>query len=236
MPSYSEHDRYNEYEQTHWWFVARRNFLASILARHNAATGSVIEFGTGTGYNLVSVFSKFSERTGVDINPRAVEIARTRGLNVIHSAIADYEGPAVDLVAFLDVLYHKKVDVDQALRKAHNQLKPGGRILIFDGAFDLLEGRQSETVESARRFKKGALSEQVRSHGFEIEEARYWGLALFFLMLLKRKILDRFQKADDDISFFANGFFLTLMKWENWLASRWSLPFGASIVLLARRT
>ena len=68
----------------------------------------------------------------------------------------------VDCVALLDVLYHENIEsVDSSLIQVNKLLKKDGYLLISDGAFEMLQGSHSDTVNSARRFTKKGLIEKI---------------------------------------------------------------------------
>ncbi|RAP26743.1 hypothetical protein DID74_01590 [Candidatus Marinamargulisbacteria bacterium SCGC AG-333-B06] len=56
------YQHYFEHEETHWWFVARRQIIKKVLDTYapnqDSASNTILEIGTGTGGNL-KMLSKF---------------------------------------------------------------------------------------------------------------------------------------------------------------------------------
>jgi SAM-dependent methyltransferase len=239
----TEHETYAKFEDDHWWFVARRNAIAAVLdriAKHRLTR--IVDFGCGTGKNLEALFPWATSRIGVEANSYACRLARQRAAGeIVNCRILDYDpGPGtVDLVTFFDVLYHQQVDVDACLAHAHRILEKGGYVLIFDGAFEFLAGRHNARVHSARRFTKGGLEELLHRAGFQTVQVSYWGVSVFFAMLIKRTVIEAVfpprEEENLDFSMTLNGLLHSVMRAENAIFRRASLPLGASVIALARK-
>ncbi len=63
--------------------------------------------------------------------------------------------------------------------------------MISDGAFNILSGNHFEHVQSARRFTKIQLVEDLKNLGCQIIIAKYWVFFLFFLIFFKRQIFEK---------------------------------------------
>ena len=239
-------------ERTHWWFRGRREVLAVLLRGITAVEDkSILEIGCGSGGNLVYLFERFRYRVGLDADDDALRFARRKleGNADIVRGDANRLGisdGSFDCVALLDVLYHARVtDVDAVLRDVHRLLKPGGYILITDGAYDFLSGRHSASVNSARRFTRKDLCASLDAAGLGIVKASYWGLLLFLPLFLKRVLFERafparsYEQADEHFGLVRipvmDTILYYLIKVETWLLPHSDLPFGASICVLAQK-
>jgi len=236
----NEHDIYYENEQDHWWFYARREIISSFLEKiKDLRKDTVIEFGCGTGFNLKTIFSKFQRKIGVDLNQDALNYAQIYGLETYNGDANNFNKvKQVNVIAFLDVLFHKNIYPDEALQNAHRILKSNGYVIVFDGAFDILAGKHNAKVESTRRFKRKNLIRLFKRNNFQVEYINYWGMSLFIILFIKRFIIENlFHRENEnyDITFFMNDQMKILMKFESFLSSILWVPFGASIIAIGKK-
>ncbi len=101
-----------EIEQKHWWFVARRQILNSVV---NAvlppdASTTIVDVGCGTGANLAGLADQY-ECIGIDSSSDAIRLAAGRFPQVrfIHGLAPRDLGPIMDrarMVLVTDVLEH----------------------------------------------------------------------------------------------------------------------------------
>ncbi|HKO57205.1 MAG TPA: glycosyltransferase [Thermoanaerobaculia bacterium] len=77
-----------------------------------------------------------------------------------------------DTVTCINVLEHTADDV-AALRRVHQLLQPGGRIVIYVPAGRELYGALDKGVGHQRRYDRDELVEKLRQAGFELEEVGY---------------------------------------------------------------
>jgi SAM-dependent methyltransferase len=130
-----------ELEEKHWWFVARRNILESVLSTLQLPKrSSILEVGCGTGGNI-TFLRKFGELICVESDNSAAELARERNQAPILSGALPNEMPVFDrqfhLIVLFDVIEH--IDDDsESLRVLCKLLKPGGRIVLTVPAFSFL--------------------------------------------------------------------------------------------------
>jgi len=211
----------------------------------------VLEIGCGSGGNLQLLFQDFRRRVGLDRSEHAVAYARRkiRPGDVIVCGDANqlaFAPTSFDCVALLDVLYHRAIhDPQDVLMQVHEVLKPGGYVLITDGAYDFLIGVHSENVAATRRFTRRKLVALLHGAGFRVVRASYWGVVVFVLLVLKRTVLERISSAVgrrpgpetfdivevpvvDSVLYAAVGVEAPLLRYL-------SLPFGASVCVLGRK-
>ena len=100
----------------------------SFHARHGH--GRLLEFGCNEGRNLGFYRRSGFIAEGQEINPVAVEAARSRGFTV-HEGEIEAVGPdhAFDVVVLSQVLEHA-LDPVEMLRQAHRLLVPGGEVWV----------------------------------------------------------------------------------------------------------
>ena len=70
------------------------------------------------------------------------------------------------------------------------RLAPGGRLLIYVPAFNLLYSANDERVGHVRRYRRAGLVELVRNAGFQVERASYVDSLGFFAALAYRFVGD----------------------------------------------
>ena len=103
-------------EERHWWFRGRRRVMRAVVDAALPAAGggdggrAAIDVGCGSGANVAALPDRFF-RVGIDPEPRAIELARTRHPAVefrCGSAPDDVADllPRADLVLLTDVLEH----------------------------------------------------------------------------------------------------------------------------------
>ncbi|MCP4398964.1 MAG: class I SAM-dependent methyltransferase [bacterium] len=210
----------------------------------------LLEIGCGTGGNLQYLFSEFQERIGLDYDAKAIKYAGQKLANTVQYLRGDanhlcFRESAVDCVAMLDVLYHKNIpDINEVLRQANRVLTPKGYLLISDGAFSFLQGRHNKAVHAARRFTRQELVSTLLQMNYRIVKASYWGIALFFLLFLKRAVFENLVPASGKN---VNAYDLvkipvvdSLLYWcvqsEQYFLKKYSFPLGASIAILAQKS
>jgi SAM-dependent methyltransferase len=159
-------------------------FLIDALLAHARPSELIVDFGAGLG-----TFSKALVDRG--LNVVAVEpddalrsaIAR-RGVQV-RDSLASFEPRSVDLIYSFSVLEHIEDDA-AILADLAAKLRPGGRVLIYVPAFQVLFSAMDSLVGHHRRYTRKALTDLVRAAGLQVEEARYVDCIGFAALLTYR--------------------------------------------------
>ena len=231
-------------EGSHWWYVGRRQIIASFMKRIVAALGverpRILDVGCGTGANL-ELLGDFGVAEGVDVSPAALSFCHQRGLTAVKQGQAEslpYEDRSFDVVTALDVVEHLDDDV-AGLREMHRVLKPGGRALLFVPAFMFLWGVQDDISHHRRRYTMSQLHQLLRTSGFEVERSSYLNIT-FFLPILVGRLLMRMTgyrpESENNLTINSlNGFFGKIFGAEATLLRYLSFPFGVSAICIARR-
>lgn len=107
----------------------------SFVAGQLAAGTSVLEVGCGAGDLAQALAQRGFRVRALDADEESVGQARARGVDAQACAWPDYEGPAVDAVAFTRSLHHIPA-LDAALDQARAQLRPFGKLLLDDFAHE----------------------------------------------------------------------------------------------------
>lgn len=233
-----------EVEESHWWFVGRRqilrSFVASIAAKLRKSKLEMLDIGCGTGANL-EMLSEFGAAEGVDVSTAALSFCRTRGLNQVKQGMAEslpYDNNSFDLVTGLDVVEHLDDDL-KGLTEMWRVLRPDGRALIFVPAFMFLWGVQDDISNHRRRYTLAGIKDVLKRAGFEVERATYANIT-FFLPILTGRLLMRatgFRPAsENNLTIGAlNGVLGKVFGAESSFLRYLNFPFGVSIICVARR-
>ena len=238
---------HHNYETNYWWFRSRRNVLKIFLDKIDTEEKeSVLEIGCGTGGNLKYLFNDYNEIFGLDFDKPSLEIAKKNSPDSILFNIDANDLSSIDhkfdLIAILDVLYNKNIKNPKiVLEQTHKMLKKNGYILISEPAFNILSGNHSNTVDEKRRFYKKELEKIIETSNYDIMFSNYWGVTIFFILYIKRRILDRFfiKKASPKTDLISipiiDKIFYFIMIFENSLIKHIKNPFGSSIIVLAKK-
>lgn len=239
----SIYDHMAEYDQTHWWYTARRRVLAAFISREIMlpADARILEIGCGTGHN-VPMLRGFGTVDAVELDPAARAVASERlGIDVMGASLPGLEGVAdrhYDLIAILDVIEH--VEDDRAgLAAIARRLKPGGKVLITVPAHQWMWSAHDLLNHHHRRYSKNTLAALVAGAGLKLEQQRYFNSLLFPLAVAARlasKATGRDGGEDKLPPAPINRLFDTLFGAEAYLLGKVPLPPGLSLVAIASAT
>ncbi len=236
-----------EAEDHHWWYVGNHELFMKILKRDNVIKDGIrmLDAGCGTGGWLRFVKKSFSiHETGIDKYESALSFATADApLNVIQGDVNElpFSPDCFDLISSLDVLYHREVDEKKAVSGICACLKNHGAFLVSVPAYSFLYSKHDKVVHTGRRYTKRRLKRLLVDNGFEIEKITY-SVSLLFPFALIKRIFDKFSASEttdhNEVSMppnAVNRLFLFIMRIENWLIQWCPMPFGLSVVALARK-
>jgi len=158
-------------------------------------SGHVIEYGAGAGTVSVRLAALARRLTLVEPSSNLVQGMRSRfdaasNIEIVESTLqAHARGVAddsVDAVVLVNVLEHIEDD-QSALKQLVRILKPGGYLLIFVPALQILMSTLDVMHGHFRRYQKPDLTAKIRLTGAELIFCRYFDLigVLPWLMLNK---------------------------------------------------
>ena len=239
-----EYQRIFELEEKHWWYLGMREISLALLSQVLAPQKSlkILDAGCGTG-GMMHVLSQFGQVSGFDVSPEAIKFCHARNLKKVNLASVEkipFNNDSFDLVTSFDVLYHQRVKNDRlAVAEFFRILKPGGYLLLRVPAYDWLRGKHDEVVATKHRYTKGELVQKVKETGFKIKRATYANTTLLPTMLLKR-VSEKFlpQGENSDLSLppsLVNEIFKNILYFEAKIISKFNLPFGLSLFVLAKK-
>lgn len=158
------------------------------LVRRNLVGVNMLDFGAGAG-----TFALPLRQAGVSV--ACVEPDSGLRKNLSASGFETYPDIrhvarcSFDCVYTLNVLEHVEDD-RAALAAIYQAIRPGGRVIIYVPAFDILFGEMDRLVGHHRRYRRKDLREKVDAAGFQINTATYIDSLGFFLALAYRWVGD----------------------------------------------
>ncbi len=237
-------------QDTHWFFQAKRSYFKALGGgiRKDKSRTITADVGCGTGA-MTGFLSKFGRVVGIDASELSLSYssaAKVKPDLLIRGAVdrLPLKDSSVDLVCLSDVLYHENVKDDQAvINECARVLKPGGRILISDSAFNLLKSSHDSSAHAARRYTKKDIMDKLTKAGLTVERATYAYMSLFPLVFAVRFIRNRFvnntgEKPGNDFKrapWVLNSMAKAVFCVESWVMSILDLPVGISVMAVAKK-
>jgi SAM-dependent methyltransferase len=235
-----EYDTIAQLESQHWWYVGMRRIAEGLLRDSGLRPPArILDAGCGTGGGL-EWLSAFGEVTGIDLHPLAVRYARQKSRRVARASVQGlpFPGAIFDLVTSFEVLYHLAVTDDTtALREFARVLRPGGQLLVRVPAHDWLRGAHDRHVHTRHRYARGELRGKIESAGLELRRLTFVGLMLFPFAAWRRATQSH-TDSQTDVTLpmpAVNRALTTALAAEGLWLRRFNLPFGLSLLALARR-
>lgn len=230
-----------QHENEYFWFIARNSIVYSAFKKHcKVGKGeNVIDIGCGTG-GFASMLNEEYDVTATDTEPLALEYAKKRGLEDLHlGTLDDFSSEKVFKAGFmLDVIEHIEDD-NRVVSQVYDLLPSGAWFVASVPAYQWMWSTHDEIHQHYRRYTMGSFVKLLKRNGFEIVHKSYLNTFLFPLALAKR-VIDRFTKGKeetphDEVSPILNSLFTKVFSSEKGLVNSIGLPFGLSILVIARK-
>jgi ubiquinone/menaquinone biosynthesis C-methylase UbiE len=229
-------------EASHFWFRGFRRFVTPLLERAAAGRSglAVLDCGCGTGFNL-NHLTRYGRVFGMDLSSAGLARARAarRPLARADATAIPFLSASFDLVTSFDMLQCVPDD-DAAVGEIARVLKPGGMFIGTVAALQVLSGDHSVLSEEVRRYTRAGVDRLLRESGLEPLVLRY-AFASLFPIVLAARTLQRMRGAratGQEITIPTapvNAALTLLVAGEAALAPHLALPFGSSLLFLARR-
>lgn len=200
----------------------------------------ILDLGCGTGV-IATELEKWAEVVGLDFSDKALAYCQSRGLRTLVQARGEFlplQAATVDGVLALDIFEHIEDDV-AAFRECFRVLRPGGILVLSVPAFKALWGPHDVALMHFRRYRRAEVVSRLQGVGFRIDRASYSVFFLFPVVVLIR-ILEKLKRGEAKASLphtpgWLNRALIGLQNFEASLISAFPLPWGSSVIAVARK-
>jgi len=237
-----EIQRISEFEEDYWWFIGRKKIIQTMIENELKKNRNlkILDVGCGTG-GTTSDLKRFGAVYGIDFSFSALQFSTKRGLQVLKGAVnkLPFLDDTFDMITMFDALEHIEDDL-LVVKELSRILKKTGMIFITVPAYQFLWSGHDVAVSHFRRYNSKSISKVVSKGGLTMYRMSYFitipflPIALFRLFSkLKTKkpksdlAVIRFPKLIDKI-------FQNILFFESKLLQKINLPFGLSIICVAK--
>jgi SAM-dependent methyltransferase len=228
-------------DREHWWFRSKAALVATALRRtadDAAGTGWLVDAGAGAG-GVTALLGWPPERVAVVEGNAALvgQALAVHGLAAVRAEVGRL--PVADgsasVVCLLDVIEHL-VDPLTALREAARSLEPGGRLVVNVPAHRWLWSAADESLGHVRRYTRGSLRDELAATGFDPVLLTHVFSWLVPPVWVTRRLAagGGAELGLDKTSFGIDLAAMVLTRLERSLLGRLPLPFGTSVLCVAR--
>jgi SAM-dependent methyltransferase len=158
------------------------NYLLNIVASEGHGATAALDFGAGIG-TFAAELRKYGTRV-ICIEP---DYSLRRRLEVIkfeaHDSLDFIPEKSVQYIYSLNVLEHIEDDLE-ALAQLYRRLVPGGKLLTYVPAFQVLFSSADTRIGHKRRYTKSVLVRRLEKTGFKVDQAKYVDSLGFVVALL----------------------------------------------------
>jgi 2-polyprenyl-3-methyl-5-hydroxy-6-metoxy-1,4-benzoquinol methylase len=238
-------------EDRHFWFRARNQVISLFAAEavaHLSPGYRVLEMGCGDGNVLRFLERACSAGTvvGMDLYGEGIHYARSRtACPLVQGDVRKSPfGKTFQVIGIFDVLEHIPDD-SRILLDLWKLLENGGTLLLTVPANPSLWSYFDELAGHCRRYEAGDLRSKLEEAGFAIEYLTPYMASLSPLMWLSRGFraktaanADAKELLEQELRVVPvlNEILDWALSWETrWLARRRQLPFGSSLLAVARK-
>ena len=241
----AEYRRMAQVEQSHWWYQATRRLLRQFIVSElpeveQSTPRRLLDAGCGTGATGAWM-SEFGSVIALDTEVEALNLYRLAhpDARMIHGDISSIDLPDdyVNVALCVTVLYHAEVvDPQKAVNEMARVVIPGGVVCLMEPGVRRLRRSHDQVTHAARRFSRRELETLAANAGLDI--IRSTGAYSFLVppAWLKSRVERNSTSSDlDSNTSGLFGLFGLLARFERRVLRVVSLPFGLSVIVVARK-
>jgi len=241
-------------ETDFWWYRGLHGALVDLLTHAGLVPGAhLLDAGCGTGGALAYLAKALPgvRTSGFDFSPHAAPFWVQRDLTRCALASINaipFRDASFDTVMSVDVLESDAVDLDAAVRELCRITRPGGIMLLVVPAYRWLRtDGHHRAVQAWRRFTRREVIALFDGHAVTITRSTHYFALLFPVIAAVRLALrlsttlfppDPTVPARSELSALPpplNAILSAIMAFERRLLRHVDLPFGTSIIVVARK-
>jgi SAM-dependent methyltransferase len=231
----------------HFWYIYRNQVILSTISKHFNGLNKnkqIIELRAGAGNVCGYLKQQGYQIDASDMYESALPALKNQAdhafkYDIVKDKILDKYKGQYDLVIMADLIEHLD-DPVAALIKAGAFLRPAGKLLITVPALRLLWTRSDKDWGHKKRYERASLIQELNKAGYQVMEINYFMLVPAIIIFIMRR-LGQLQESNDiankemarSINF--NGLMGKLSQGERFLAKYIKLPFGSSLIVVARK-
>jgi SAM-dependent methyltransferase len=208
-----------------------RRFLTDLVASISEPVEGqgVLDFGVGVGTHAEAMRALGYDVSCVETDDELRARLRSRGFRAVKTP-AELGDERFDLVYSFNVLEHIVDDVG-ALRELRRVTAPGGTLVLYVPAFQLLYSAMDRKIGHVRRYRRRQLVSAVEQAGYDVCQCRYADSLGFFAALAYRAGGSRRGDLNEAAVAAYDRYAFPLSRALDRGVSRW---FGKNLVLVGR--
>lgn len=232
-----------ENEDSHAWYLATRKLMFGFLSKNLKKKAAILDAGCGTGGAIEYISGQHADWLihGIDSSEAAIKYCERRKLKNIRKGNLNtlpYKNNFFDAVICLDVLYHRGVNPELAIKEFNRVLKKNGVLYVQEPAYQFLFSKHDRVIMTERRFSKKEIIRLIGKQ-FKIVKCTHFNSFLFPIILVKR-LIEKNEKGptNSDIKklpLIVNFLALQILRIEIFLVRYADFPIGLSLICLAKK-
>src|SRR3989344_1059616 len=229
-------------ETYYWWHIAKQKLVKDLIKRFIRKKNlKILDLGCGTG-GVLSTLKSLGSIYGLDKTNHALTKAKSRGIKNLTRHNLDnvplpFKKNQFDLVLTLDVLEHLR-NPETTITDIKRILKPSGYLIITVPAYKYLFSYWDKMVGHKTRYSQKGVTRLVRKSGFKVKFSSYFHLIIFIpaviVRLFKAKTAGKHTSDFIPVPKVLNNFLILISQIESKIIKLVPLPFGLSIILIAK--
>lgn len=218
----------------YWWYRARSRLLAAVFLDGIPGGALLLDVGSADGPSVDWV-PRATRRVDLDVDPSGL----TPG-GVCGSALElPFPDATFEVVSAYDVVEHF-ADERAIIAELGRVLRPGGRFLVSVPAYQWAWTGFDVGSGHHRRYTRARLTAALQAGGFVVERSTYafaGTFPAFAVDRIRRRLAGGGLEVADltPVPAWLERVLLTVTGWESRVLRRRDLPFGSSVLALARR-